>query len=123
MVLATAVVFAVTVMGGNKAAGGEVFLTAASAAGPDPFTPSTATESKDAGVTPATAGKAKDGTSGTRTLEVNGAHPGLYGGTRNVASCDVERQITFLTQHPDKGKAFAAPWASDSPTSPPIYGL
>ncbi|MFG2981121.1 DUF6777 domain-containing protein, partial [Streptomyces sp. NPDC048258] len=109
VVMATAVVLAFTVMGGNKAAGGEVFLEATAAAGPDPFTPSTATESQDAEVTPATLGKSKGGTSDARTLEVQGAYPGLYGGTRNVASCDVEKQIKFLTQHTDKGKAFADP--------------
>ncbi|MGW0367288.1 DUF6777 domain-containing protein, partial [Streptomyces sp. NPDC003034] len=107
--IATAVVLSFTVMGGDKASGGEVFLQAASAAGPDPFTPSTAAVSEEVEVAPATTGKPKAATSGTRTLEVNGAHPGLYGGTRNVASCDVEKQIKFLTQHPDKGKAFAAP--------------
>ncbi|MFF1495008.1 DUF6777 domain-containing protein, partial [Streptomyces sp. NPDC058304] len=107
--MATAVVLAFTVMGGNKAVGGEVFLQPASAAGPDPFTPSTSAESTDAGVVPVAAAQSKDGTAGARTLEVNGAYPGLYGGTRNLASCDVEKQIQFLSQHKDKGKAFAAP--------------
>ncbi|MGW7450007.1 DUF6777 domain-containing protein [Streptomyces sp. NPDC054787] len=112
VVMATAVVLAFTVMGGNQAAGGEVFLQPASVAGPDPFTASTVTESQDAAVTPATSGKSENGTRGsdaTRALEVNGGDPGLYGGTRNVVSCDVEKQIKFLTQHPAKGKAFAAP--------------
>ncbi|MEJ8641333.1 DUF6777 domain-containing protein [Streptomyces sp. MS1.HAVA.3] len=115
--MATAVVIAFTIMGGDRAAGGEVFLQAASSAGPDPFTPSTATESEAAAtvVPPATNGK--------RTIEVNGAHPGLYGGTRNVASCDVEKQIGFLVRHADKAKAFAAPCASGSSTSPPTSGL
>ncbi|MGW7458317.1 DUF6777 domain-containing protein, partial [Streptomyces sp. NPDC054797] len=121
VVMATAAVLAFTVMGGNQAAGGEVFLQPASAAGPDPFTPSTATESQDAAVTPATSGKSKNGTRGSdarRALEVNGGHPGLYGGTRNVGSCDVEKQIKYLTQHPAKGKAFAAPLNIQQPDIP-----
>ncbi|WP_051832517.1 DUF6777 domain-containing protein [Streptomyces katrae] len=116
--MATAVVLAFTVMGGNKAVGGEVFLQAASAAGPDPFTPSTAADSADSGVVPVAAAQSKGGAAGTRTLEVNGAYPGLYGGTRNLASCDVEKQIQFLTQHTDKGKAFAAPLSIKQPEIP-----
>ncbi|MEU7554898.1 DUF6777 domain-containing protein, partial [Streptomyces sp. NPDC044571] len=107
--MATAVVLAFTVMGGHDASGGEVFLQAASAAGPDPFTPSTDTQSEDGVVTPASAGKSKGGGSGASALEVNGAYPGLYGGTRNVTSCDVEKQIKYLTEHADKGKAFSDP--------------
>ncbi|MGW7101647.1 DUF6777 domain-containing protein [Streptomyces sp. NPDC054838] len=107
--MATAVVLAFTVMGGDKASGGEVFLQATSAAGPDPFTPSTATRAEESEATPVVAGEPKSGRNGVRTLEVNGAQPGLYGGTRNVASCDVERQVQFLTQHTDKRKAFAEP--------------
>ncbi|MGW0748185.1 DUF6777 domain-containing protein [Streptomyces sp. NPDC002587] len=113
--MATAVVLGFTVMGGNKAAGGEVFLQATSAAGPDPFTPSTATESETTEVTPVTAAASRDT---NRTLEVNGAYPGLYGGTRNVASCDVEKQIKFLGEHPAKGKAFAAPLHIQQPEIP-----
>ncbi|MFB7462904.1 DUF6777 domain-containing protein, partial [Streptomyces sp. NPDC056224] len=113
--MATAVVLGFTVMGGNKAAGGEVFLQATSAAGPNPFTPSTATESETTEVTPVTAATSRDT---NRTLEVNGAYPGLYGGTRNVASCDVEKQIKFLGEHPAKGKAFAAPLRIRQPEIP-----
>ncbi|MEU6894817.1 DUF6777 domain-containing protein, partial [Streptomyces sp. NPDC046557] len=109
MGIATAVVLGFTVMGGNNASGGEVFLQATSAAGLDPFTPSTATASEATEVTPVMANTSKSGASGTQTLEVNGAQPGLYGGTRNVASCNVEKQIQFLGQHTDKRKAFAEP--------------
>ncbi|MFE0602312.1 DUF6777 domain-containing protein [Streptomyces sp. NPDC058892] len=107
-VVVSAVVLGFTVLGGTTAAGGEVFLEAASAAGPDPFTPSTATETNRAAVPAAHTGAPRGDTGGGRTLEVDGGHPGLYGGTRNVASCDVEKQITFLTEHAEKGNAFAA---------------
>lgn len=120
MAVVSAVVLSFTVLGGNTAAGGEVFLQAAPEAGPDPFTPSTATQAESvANAMPMNTGaNTKDGTSakrteattdgtdGARTLEVDGGYPGLYGGTRNVASCDVEKQIRFLTRHPDKGRAF-----------------
>ncbi len=107
MAVVSAVVLSFTALGGNTAAGGEVFLQSAPEAGPDPFTPSTVTRAESvADAVPMNEGvNAKDG---TRTLEVDGGYPGLYGGTRNVASCDVEKQIRFLTQHPDKGRAFAA---------------
>lgn len=36
-----------------------------------------------------------------------GNQPGLNGGTRNNASCDKERVITFLESHPDKAAAWA----------------
>jgi hypothetical protein len=39
---------------------------------------------------------------------VHGDAPGLYGGTRNVASCDVEKQITVLKAAPSKNAAFAS---------------
>lgn len=123
MAVLSAVVLSFTVLGGNTAAGGEVFLQVAPEAGPDPFTPSTATPAESvAQVTPmAAGGKAKDGTRATsaaRTLEVDGGYPGLYGGTRNVVSCDVEKQIRFLTQHPDKGSAFAVSLGIRQPEIP-----
>ncbi|MCA6096550.1 hypothetical protein LE181_30870 [Streptomyces sp. SCA3-4] len=81
---------------------GEVFLQSASADGRDPFTKSTArgygSEASAApAVPPGTGG-------GVRT--VPGSKPGLYGGTRNYASCDVERQIGFLNQDKARARAF-----------------
>ncbi|MFB6560373.1 DUF6777 domain-containing protein, partial [Streptomyces sp. NPDC056400] len=129
----SAAVLSFTVLGGNTAMSGEVFLQAAPEVGPDPFTPSTATRAESvAKVMPMTAAgvNAKDGTgtnadtgtasatNGARTLEVDGGYPGLYGGTRNVASCDVEKQIGFLTRHPDKGRAFAVSLGIRQPEIP-----
>ncbi|MFF3689691.1 DUF6777 domain-containing protein [Streptomyces sp. NPDC002187] len=100
-----AMILTVTLPSGKKG-GGEIFLQTASAAGPDPFTPSTSIQDKDAAASSASKSSAgADG--GTGTLVVNGSHPGLYGGTRNVASCDVEKQVKFLTQNSDKAQAFA----------------
>ncbi|OII67033.1 DUF6777 domain-containing protein, partial [Streptomyces sp. CC77] len=38
---------------------------------------------------------------------VDGATPGLYGGTQSLASCDVEQQVRFLTADTAKAEAFA----------------
>ncbi|MEU2431331.1 DUF6777 domain-containing protein [Streptomyces sp. NPDC007861] len=106
-----AVVLAYPLVGGGRG-GGEVFLQTASAAGADPFTASTATEADSAeadaaGDRSSVPGASAPGGSGGGTLQVNGAHPGLYGGTQNVTSCDVEKQIRYLTENDDKGRVFA----------------
>ncbi|MCB5166736.1 hypothetical protein LG634_18055 [Streptomyces bambusae] len=114
LALVAAVVLAVVLTrpGGTPKSGGEVFLQAASAEGPDPYTAST--------VTPA--GKEKQQTQepppppastpppGGRivTQSVAGSAPGLYGGTKNVASCNVELQIKTLGSQPPKNTAFAS---------------
>ncbi len=41
------------------------------------------------------------------TRSVPGGTPGLYGGTRAVGSCDVDRQVRFLTADRGKARAFA----------------
>ncbi|MFI9308866.1 DUF6777 domain-containing protein [Streptomyces triculaminicus] len=82
---------------------GEVFLQAASADGRDPFTHSSAKGSSAA----AAAAPAHPQGTGNGPRTVQGSTPGLYGGTRNVASCDVERQIGYLNQDQSKARAFA----------------
>ncbi|MFJ9915523.1 DUF6777 domain-containing protein [Actinacidiphila glaucinigra] len=101
--MAVAVIFAFSFLGGTKG-GGEIFLQNASAAGPDPFTPSTAGEPGTA-VTPTITPNESSAPGGT--LKVSGAHPGLYSGKQNEAACDVERQISYLTGAPARSKAFA----------------
>ncbi|MFE2545079.1 DUF6777 domain-containing protein [Actinacidiphila glaucinigra] len=101
--MAVAVIFAFSFLGGTKG-GGEIFLQNASAAGPDPFTPSTAGEPGTA-VTPTITPNESSAPGGT--LKVSGAHPGLYSGKQNKAACDVERQIAYLTGDPARSKAFA----------------
>ncbi|TXS44520.1 hypothetical protein EAO77_34185 [Streptomyces sp. t39] len=107
--------------GGTSGSGeGEVFLQAASTEGPDPFTESTA---RDASPEPSPSATAPgrpspSGTNVTRT--VRGSSPGLYGGTRDVASCDVEKQIRALGADPAKNEAFAG--AQDiAPDQVPAY--
>jgi hypothetical protein len=98
---------------GNDASAdkGELFLQPVGETGADPFTDSTAkTTETPAPVTrtpqpPSPSGTASATTQGMRP--VDGATPGLYGGTQSVGSCDVEKQVTFLTADQAKERAFA----------------
>lgn len=82
--------------------GGEVFLQAASAEGPDPYSKSTAKQSDTGGAKPP-----DPPAEGGRNPSFSGSTQGLYGGTQNVAACDVEKQIRYLTENQDKGRAWA----------------
>lgn len=113
-VLATVVVAAVVLAvvftrsggggGSGAGSGGEVFLQAAGKAGPDPFTQSTATDSSAPPISASPTSEAP--TNAVRG--VDGGAPGLYGGTRKVSSCDVEKQIDALQAAPAKNRAFAS---------------
>ncbi|WP_405929817.1 hypothetical protein OG554_35970 [Streptomyces griseus] len=83
----------------------DVLLQPLASPGPGPFTASTARAAASASPTGA---PDAEPTSATRTVHpVSGAVPGLYGGTRSVAACDVEQQTTLLTDDKDKVSAFA----------------
>ncbi|WP_406345634.1 DUF6777 domain-containing protein [Streptomyces sp. NBC_00648] len=92
---------------GKKGAGSEVFLQAAGKDGPEPFTPSSARHSSPP-PSPPSLPSASAPASANVTRGVDGSAPGLYGGTRNKASCDVEKQIGALGADPAKNKAFAS---------------
>ncbi|MEU8563515.1 DUF6777 domain-containing protein [Streptomyces cyaneofuscatus] len=95
--------------GSGSKAGGEVFLQAAGSSGPDPFTESTARKNDtEPGTASPSAVPSASATGSQVTRGVDGAAPGLYGGTRKVASCDVEKQISTLRAAPDKNRAFAS---------------
>ncbi|MER5658340.1 DUF6777 domain-containing protein [Streptomyces sp. NPDC002131] len=115
-VVAAAVILGIVFTGGDGGSGGggtgktqnagsEVFLQAADKTGPDPFTESTAQDSSTEPQTPTASGSSEPA---NVTRAVSGSAPGLYGGTRNVASCDVEKQISALDADPAKNKAFAS---------------
>lgn len=89
----------------DNSGSGELTLQSASAEGTDPFTASTA---KDTGgqVTASPTAPAATGAFGSRSVQ--GSAPGLYGGNQNVPSCDVERQIGYLTEDQTKARAFAS---------------
>ncbi|WP_405577027.1 DUF6777 domain-containing protein [Streptomyces sp. NBC_01092] len=109
-VVVAAVIAAVVLSRGGGSDGGtgqsgEVFLQAADKAGPDPFTESTATDSSAPPVTPP---PPTEPTPSNEVRGVDGGAPGLYGGTRKVSSCDVEKQIDHLRAAPEKNRAFAS---------------
>lgn len=91
--------------GGGSASAGEIFAQPAAETGPDPFTSSTATDSSAPPVSPSTGNQSAPDDA---VRQVDGGAPGLYGGTRNVSSCDTEKQIRLLTSQPEKNRAFAS---------------
>ncbi|MEV6166825.1 DUF6777 domain-containing protein [Streptomyces sp. NPDC051954] len=119
----TAVVVAAVVLGivftrpdGGSGKGSEVFLQAAGKTGPDPFTESSATDSS----APPVSASPTESAPSNAVRGVDGGAPGLYGGTQNVASCDVEKQIKALQADPDKNRAFASVAGVD-PSGVPAY--
>ncbi|MEV2255110.1 DUF6777 domain-containing protein [Streptomyces sp. NPDC050147] len=107
LVLVAAVVLTVVLTRPDKASesGGEVALQPAGKQGPDPFTESTA---RDDPTPPSPSALPSSSASANVTRAVDGAAPGLYGGTRKVGSCDVEKQVGALENDPAKNKAFAS---------------
>lgn len=93
--------------GSTQKAAAEVFLQPVAESGRDPFTESTAAKQATPPPAPTTTAP-PPGTGTTATRSVSGSAPGLYGGTKDVASCDVERQIAALSAQPAKNAAFAA---------------
>ncbi|ANW21509.1 DUF6777 domain-containing protein [Streptomyces clavuligerus] len=107
--LAAAVVVAVVLVVVLTRPGGsgtrqELLLEAAGSPGPRPFT---ATTARPGGGQPTGAPSTAPQDTGT-TQGVSGATQGLYGGTVQVSSCDVERQISYLAADPPKNRAFAS---------------
>lgn len=83
----------------------DVLLQPVAEPGPGPFTKSTA---RAAPSPSATRSPQESEGSATRTVHrVSGAVPGLYGGVRSEASCDVEQQTRLLTADQDEARAFA----------------
>ncbi|MFI5966860.1 DUF6777 domain-containing protein [Streptomyces asoensis] len=110
VVAATALVLVLSLSNGGgsgppSAKAGEVFLQPAAQRGPDPYTepPTTDSPFPPATVAPSGAPPPNRAVSG-----VDGGAQGLYGGTRNVSSCDVEHQIGALGADPAKNRAFAS---------------
>ncbi|WP_407563967.1 DUF6777 domain-containing protein [Streptomyces sp. 184] len=87
----------------------ELVLQPVADRGHNPFTPSTATPD---GADPSPSPTASPPDSAPpadpgRHQSVSGGTAGLYGGVRNVPSCDIDRQIAFLGRDPDKQAALA----------------
>ena len=115
-VVAVAVIIAIVLVtmgkGNNNpstSAGKEIFLDQASAVGRSPFTASVMNPTPTVSATPLTPVTSPPGTgSGPPVITSTPATtPGLYGGTRQVATCDKQKLISFLGANPDKGRAWA----------------
>ncbi|HUP84374.1 MAG TPA: discoidin domain-containing protein [Acidimicrobiales bacterium] len=102
--------FLMTRRGGTESAGGEIFLEPVSQSGPAPFTAPVASPPPAPVPTPDPTAPETTLKAGSTTAirSTSGSRPGLYGGTRNNASCDKPQLIAFLQQQPDKAAAFAA---------------
>jgi hypothetical protein len=105
---------------------GEIVLESAQTAGTHPFTASVATGPPAAAPAPASpAGHAAPGPSGATTTAISttrGSQPGLYGGTRNAASCDAQLLIQDLQASPGQAAAFAEVEGITLPDIPSFAG-
>jgi hypothetical protein len=103
LLVAAIVVGVVLIAGGSddSAEAATVELQPVSSAGTNPFMPSVGTD--QTGVTPPPAATSAGG----NVTQYSGDLPGLYGGTRNVSTCDPEKMVVFLEQNADKGRAWA----------------
>ncbi|MFG2503179.1 DUF6777 domain-containing protein [Streptomyces sp. NPDC048441] len=111
LVLVAAVVLTVVLTrpdGGTSESGGEVILQPAGKSGPDPFTESTARDGDSPPPSPTALPTSSASASANVTRGVEGSAPGLYGGTRKIGSCDVEKQISALKGDRAKSIAFAS---------------
>jgi hypothetical protein len=82
-------------MGGCGDAGATITRLTVGSAGPDPYVLTSGTDRQKIKTSPR-GGGTEDGDS-----------PGLYGGTRQAASCDPARLVAFLRADPDKAAAWA----------------
>ncbi|MFE3510314.1 DUF6777 domain-containing protein [Streptomyces sp. NPDC059155] len=92
----------------------EVFLQAAAARGPDPYTESTARAITSPAPQPPAAGGGDTRLRGQTLRTLSGSTPGLYGGIQSIGNCDAARQTTLL--HADTAKARS--WARGAGISP-----
>jgi hypothetical protein len=94
----------------------EVFLVPAASTGPDPFSENPFAAPPD----PAIAKPAVENSPPVNAAPppgpvqaTSGATPGLYGGTRNRASCDPDQMVSFLAANPDKAQAWVNALTAD----------
>jgi hypothetical protein len=101
IVVVVVAVFALSGGSSDKASAAEVKVEPVNTAGNNPFMPSVGTDQSN--VTP----PAGATSSNQNVASYSGDTPGLYGGTRNIASCDPAKMVAFLEANPDKGSAWA----------------
>jgi hypothetical protein len=100
-----AVAAAVAACGGSSGpkgvkGGSEVTAEPVSHAGANPFTPNVGNDAGD--VKPPRAAVSSGGPS-----SYGGELPGLYGGTRNYATCNARKLVVYLEDNPSKARAWA----------------
>jgi hypothetical protein len=103
-------IVAIAAAGCSKGGGGDekrVVLEAAKTAGTNPFTTTIKYTAVPPSTAPATLPPATTAPGAVR--RVSGVAPGLYGGTQDKGSCDVEQMISFLGD--SKNAAEAKAWA------------
>jgi hypothetical protein len=79
----------------------EVAAAPISSTGANPFMPKVGSDAK--GVKPPSAARG----SGSGPVSYGGGLPGLYGGTRNISSCNATQLVNFLEQNQRKASAWA----------------
>ena len=89
-----------TTASGGAPGASEVSAEPVSSAGDNPFTAPAGKDMK--GVEPPPGAVGMGGPASYR-----GGLPGLYGGTRDYATCDAEKLVFFLERNPDKAAAWA----------------
>ena len=113
VVVVVLIVGAVVVLSGDdEAEAGEIFLEPATEAGADPFATGLKADAVEVTTTtqpPATT--TDDGAAATPSI--SGGRPGLYGGTRNAATCDPQQQADFLAANRPIAVAFVAALNAD----------
>ncbi|MDQ1372808.1 MAG: hypothetical protein QOJ09_146, partial [Actinomycetota bacterium] len=72
-----------------------------------PYTPSVAASAPTSTIPPAVSPPVTNAPSAVGG-KASGGTPGLYGGTRNLSSCDPEKLVNFLETHPALGRAWAS---------------
>ncbi|MCQ0025487.1 hypothetical protein M4914_22820, partial [Streptomyces somaliensis DSM 40738] len=84
-------------------------LQPAAEPGPDPFSASTVLTADHSAARrpPSPAATAGPSAAGSAPRTVDGATPGLYGGTHSLPSCDVDQQARLLAADGAKARAFA----------------
>lgn len=89
---------------------GEVFLEPAGTVGPDPFTGEVFVAPVDleraVGLAPQLRPASDAATEAAEVQGRSGEEPGLYGGTRDNATCDADRMLSFLQSEPAKATAW-----------------